>query len=139
MRICDWSSDVCSSDLQHLPDGAQAQRLSAFRTSRLGGWTPGESVEVRPFNAIGHELLQEERCRGGASESALGTIVEIGDIGFQHLGIRCPQRQTPDRIVDVAASFAQRVRQRSEEHTSELQSLMRISYAVFCLKKKKKD
>src|SRR3546814_2761588 len=102
MRISDWSSDVCSSDLQ---------RLSAFRTSRLGGWTPGESVEVRPFNAIGHELLQEERCRGGARESALGTIVEIGDIGFQHLGIRCPQRQTPDRIVDVAASFAQRVRQ----------------------------
>src|SRR3546814_2738509 len=87
----------------------------SFRTSRLGGWTPGESVEVRPFNAIGHELLQEERCRGGASESALGTIVEIGDIGFQHLVIR-----------------------RSEEHTSELKSLMRISYAVFCLKKKNK-
>src|SRR3546814_17609542 len=93
MRICDWSSDVCSSDLQHLPDGAQAQRLSAFRTSRLGGWTPGESVEVRPFNAIGHELLQEERCCGGASDSTLGTIVETDEIGFQHLDTRFTMRK----------------------------------------------
>src|SRR3546814_8028944 len=44
----------------------------------------------------------------------------------------------PGGIVQAEAQRATHVRQRSEEHTSELQSLMRISYAVFCLKKKRK-
>src|SRR3546814_9120991 len=68
---------------------------------------------------------------------------------FQLVIDRIIDFRTADRIVDVAlhegrvaehAEMAQRVRkdrERSEEHTSELQSLMRISYAVFCLKKKK--
>src|SRR3546814_15379545 len=43
-----------------------------------------------------------------------------------------PRNRKPPRLLDIAA-----IAQRSEEHTSELQSLMRISYAVFCLKKKK--
>src|SRR3546814_9242912 len=82
MRISDWSSDVCSSDL------------------RLQG------IGVHVAGAIG-------RRQRGSGDGA-------GDAGHAELGADLPMRA------------------RSEEHTSELQSLMRISYAVFCLKKKKK-
>src|SRR3546814_7106056 len=82
MRISDWSSDVCSSDLLTLIGRADA------------------SVFMEPL----HSVL----------DAAAG--------------------------VKAVAMLAMRegVRTRSEEHTSELQSLMRISYAVFCLKKKNK-
>src|SRR3546814_5955605 len=103
MRISDWSSDVCSSDLQHEP----------LCRDETGGAEP-------------HRL-----CRKS--------------VRFQqdHL---CPPRSLPRRSLcaDAAADDrpARRLsflmdRRRSEEHTSELQSLMRTSYAVFCLKKKK--
>src|SRR3546814_4720685 len=63
-----------------------------------------------------------------------GMLPEYGALGK----IKAP---TGDRIATAAPSnaYPTRDRQRSEEHTSELQSLMRISYAVFCLKKKKKN
>src|SRR3546814_9564408 len=98
MSISDWSSDVCSSDLQrraqhHQQHGAAggglAQRLLGFQLAALVG-------------------------RGA---------VRIG------LGDGRADRAEEDEAADA--------RLRSEEHTSELQSLMRISYAVFCLKKKK--
>src|SRR3546814_7139587 len=50
-----------------------------------------------------------------------------------------PTTRFPAPPVDVSGASAPSMPQRSEEHTSELQSLMRISYAVFCLKKKKKN
>src|SRR3546814_5621513 len=91
MRISDWSSDVCSSDLR--PD------LVTQSIPRL--WNIGQKAFV---------------------------VIIFGPRGFSgHL------------IEDAAVGQAQNDRiDRSEEHTSELQSLMRISYAVFCLKKKKK-
>src|SRR3546814_3563348 len=63
-------------------------------------------------------------------------VEEGGDIGgTQQLAVGCEMRPLEDDVVTLPlAGFARRVR--SEEHTSELQSLMRISYAVFCLKKK---
>src|SRR3546814_1243908 len=94
MRISDWSSDVCSSDLK--------------------GWrmlwqkmNPGTAVP-----ALGDSALQ-----GMVS----GIVVEKEQIGSNRY------------IASLGVLFD---RARSEEHTSELQSLMRISYAVFCLKKK---
>src|SRR3546814_2102761 len=95
MRISDWSSDVCSSDLV-------GQRLG------LAG--------IRPHAA--------------AAEGGAAARVVNGDDGLQAAqGI-----VTEDDLL-VAVEFPV-LENRSEEHTSELQSLMRISYAVFCLKKK---
>src|SRR3546814_2022418 len=119
MRISDWSSDVCSSDLiarlergadspanwlcsigldtardkaEPVSDGGQrcGKTFSGVRTANLGGWSDRD-VE-HDMGSTRRNLLRQDRS---------------------------------DQL-------------RSEEHTSELQSLMRISYAVFCLKKKKK-
>src|SRR3546814_9917090 len=113
MRISDWSSDVCSSDLRlqlHLSrlSPAAAAHQHAWRTGRRGLWLHHHAVEA-----------------GGGTEPRRKPHPSGGDPGrfLQDL----PQRSL--RQVQGA---------RSEEHTSELQSLMRISYAVFCLKKKTK-
>src|SRR3546814_8421653 len=101
MRISDWSSDVCSSDLgQRSPAGPDhGRRLHSSGRSRgpRGG-----------------------RCRmTGASGP--------------RTGLPAMRRFDPKRLWALVRKESL---QRSEEHTSELQSLMRISYAVFCLKKK---
>src|SRR3546814_3498055 len=93
MRISDWSSDVCSSDLQH------------HQANDAEGHECAGAVGLR----IALDLVHHQEV--GAVGVAPG---EIG-IGFEEKG-----------VADL---------ERSEEHTSELQSLMRISYAVFCLKK----
>src|SRR3546814_1851292 len=104
MRISDWSSDVCSSDL--LDDAKQRQ---------------GE--EHREDDAQYHEVA---RLAVGEVTGAILAALHA-ESGSQHAVHHLPQGR---RLV---------VDRRSEEHTSELQSLMRISYAVFCLKKKKKQ
>src|SRR3546814_2665658 len=114
MRISDWSSDVCSSDLEV----ADPRVDLADRCIHLG--------------AVGAEAVP-----GGIDD------VEIkGDEGGPDIG-RAPQpvehgvdplRARP-MLVEALPVHRPRV-VRSEEHTSELQSLMRISFAVFCLKKK---
>src|SRR3546814_10722210 len=113
MRISDWSSDVCSSDL--LP-------------GRIGR-APVEFI-IDPCPRI----LDQHRHRHPslswfAYDLALGVLAGRARRGArQHrVGAAPATRQVAGR----------RVADRSEEHTSELQSLMRISYAVFCLKKKK--
>src|SRR3546814_7038686 len=98
MRISDWSSDVCSSDLGALFD----------RRGRDG--QPG-------YLARRARLLAEVLHRRGQLRSGRQ----------QHADLL---RARPDEVSAL---------HRSEEHTSELQSLMRISYAVFCLKKKKNN
>src|SRR3546814_9963012 len=101
MRISDWSSDVCSSDL-----GA--------RTGRHVGLHGGVAEPQRPV---------ARRFRRGTRPAARhGERQSEADLGAAERPAR--RRDAEDR---------------SEEHTSELQSLMRISYAVFCLKKKKKQ
>src|SRR3546814_9320467 len=97
MRISDWSSDVCSSDL---PRRREEDQREAAR------------LIVEAANLLESDQLEET---GGG--------VGVGD---------------PDHGVKIFGHAPNIVpRRRSEEHTSELQSLMRISYAVFCLKKKK--
>src|SRR3546814_1286734 len=110
MRISDWSSDVCSSDLGR---GIAPQRAAL------------DAVDDRrePKQVIRQVKLQV-RDRVAARPVAIGRhCVRLA------WDVRRGQIQPLE-----TASF----NRRSEEHTSELQSLMRISYAVFCLKKKKK-
>src|SRR3546814_7251267 len=95
MRISDWSSDVCSSDLpfdQILPGDLLGHRV--FDLQPGVHFHEPDAVRLQPIARVGDEF-------------------------------------------DCAGAFV--IDRRSEEHTSELQSLMRISYAVFCLKKKKKN
>src|SRR3546814_10122252 len=100
MRISDWSSDVCSSDLllvtAMVGDGftrlSRSARMPMMFPRGLADWRIGDSEQATP----GHRPVQ---------------AASVADF------------QAPNP--------------RSEEHTSELQSLMRSSYAVFCLQKKK--
>src|SRR3546814_5382897 len=112
MRISDWSSDVCSSDLRSL--------LGSLTGGAIGG--SGDAVLDVADSAIGKS--EEEIL---AEELALGPELAGRVLGAAPLW---PDAQAQRRVNLIG-------RWRSEEHTSELQSLMRISYAVFCLKKKK--
>src|SRR3546814_1630625 len=126
MRISDWSSDVCSSDLQidrnHHPVGPARVVVKLARDQLLAGAVFAEDQDI----GLG---------RGGAFDEGK----DAGD------GRRTPKQRSlaaGDRRRDgngaLALGAGRLARIRSEEHTSELQSLMRISYAVFCLKKKTK-
>src|SRR3546814_10739553 len=118
MRISDWSSDVCSSDLDlrcSTPRSkVRSARTNVRKTSHIHSGLPIASAnrrsmafEVRPASV---ERWLRHRERTGCSR----------------------ERGPAPQLAGIWASDP-----RSEEHTSELQSLMRISYAVFCLKKKK--
>src|SRR3546814_2677976 len=112
MRISDWSSDVCSSDLQPCFDRAYVRILEDSDNSAC----------------FGHQFALAFVSDGeafGDNERALRPVVVAG----VHLKISADKRGSVD------FTFGGHDRFRSEEHTSELQSLMRISYAVFCLKK----
>src|SRR3546814_1257956 len=102
MRISDWSSDVCSSDLKA---------------------TSADRIALEWKIADGYYLYRHRTKAVAADGSRLGEL----DLprGEPH----------EDEFFGHVETFRQRLA-RSEEHTSELQSLMRISYAVFCLKKK---
>src|SRR3546814_1895676 len=102
MRISDWSSDVCSSD------------LSLIDRARLGRFA-------------GHPLL-------GAADYKLVHHAKNGRSVYSFC--MCPGGTVVAATSEAGRVVTNGMSQRSEEHTSELQSLMRISYAVFCLKKK---
>src|SRR3546814_3010018 len=120
MRISDWSSDVCSSDLRPSERAAQFGRAVPFI---------GEAVRHHDALAIPG---QDFRHRGAHRAAARPK-------GQAHVGrgAACRMRD-PRQSHQPTEKPAAHARGRSEEHTSELQSLMRISYAVFCLKTKKK-
>src|SRR3546814_2272999 len=109
MRISDWSSDVCSSDLV---EPVHLAGLDDHALRRVAG------VDQGLVHQLG--LLRRRTFVAGA-----GSQVN-GNVDF----IRTPHGR---RLVPLCLG-----RPKSEEHTSELQSLMRISYAVFCLTKKNK-
>src|SRR3546814_1912699 len=108
MRISDWSSDVCFSDLV-----------------RYIGWE-GDQAAIATLAPGDIAVLENTRFFSGEEKNDPKVVDRFAAIG--------------DFYVNDAFSAAHRAHaSRSEEHTSELQSLMRISYAVFCLKKKKHE
>src|SRR3546814_8687806 len=115
MRISDWSSDVCSSDLP-LSDGDALSRGAPRR--RPGGQIPQPPSGGAVFMSDDLTLHAHLIGRQG-SRADLNTPVLVIDQGAL------------DRNIATMA--------RSEEKTSELQSIKRISYAVFCLKKTKQN
>src|SRR3546814_294062 len=155
LRISDWSSDVCSSDLHHQLADAVLRQLEG-----LGGLLARE----HPLDA----LQAGDVPRHGGDIGTLGQVDRgVGAEGavVDHIGIRDWQDGTRLAFAEERIERALQVEhvgravgvvlgvhavvggqhddrdhgmnaKRSEEHTSELQSLMRISYAVFCLKKK---
>src|SRR3546814_3568113 len=115
MRISDWSSDVCSSDLGALGD--LRPRLAVG--NRENGHVVAEGVDVAADVALG---LRIERG---------GHLVE--DEQLRPAGERAGKRNALALAARQLGALL--AHHRSEEHTSDLQSLMLISYAVFCLKK----
>src|SRR3546814_2126373 len=131
MRISDWSSDVCSSDLASSP----------IRQAGAAEWSGAEGKGIGRSSAAHASPSSKEGCAFeryrfghvtfspymvGTGTPAAERIVKCSE-AFPSLPEPCflrPRRSWPARP---------RARRRSEEHTSELQSLMRISYAVFCL------
>src|SRR3546814_3581593 len=103
MRISDWSSDVCSSDLGQ----------AAYSASK--GGVVGMTLPIA--RDLGSEKIRVNTILPGIFDTPL-------------------LAGAPQNVRDALGAS---VLNRSEEHTSELQSLMRISYAVFCLKKKKES
>src|SRR3546814_2937041 len=120
--MSDWSSDVCSSDLQwrKLLDGQRAHRLHRrgllYCGNRRTAVHDGRGLPQFLRRRCKGPLPPDHKGQGGGGQSAVGIL----RVGAQRLDFQLGQHL------------------RSEEHTSELQSLMRISYAVFCLKKKTK-
>src|SRR3546814_1977648 len=110
MRISDWSSDVCSSDLFRI-SAAVLQLELHLRRATTARYVTGKQLLAQAQH-IGARLLDVHEDR-----------IQPLDRG-ERVGLR-----SGDERADGVC------RARSEEHTSELQSLMRISYAVFCLKK----
>src|SRR3546814_9127325 len=128
MRISDWSSDVCSSDLREMKAGQMLERREVWPGQIPAGaalLTAG--VDTQP-DRLAVEFVAWGR--GEESWSVLHTEIE-GDPDEEDVWLRLDELlQRPLYRADGRPFVV-----RSEEHTSELQSLMRISYAVFCLKK----
>src|SRR3546814_5451767 len=123
MRISDWSSDVCSSDLGADRDGRVADDPFAGVVDVAAGGEVHDGVGA-PADRPDH-LVDLGRDVGG-----YGGIADVGvDLDEE---VAADRHRLGFRVVDVAGDDGAA---RSEEPTSELQSLMRISYAVFCLKK----
>src|SRR3546814_9610685 len=132
MRISDWSSDVCSSDLIMLTFELQGRAFETADVRDLNDWHTKLNGMLRNLHderlSIWTHLirLRMDQYPGGAFKSCFAA-----DLDRAYFGRINRERMFINRF------FATLVIRRSEEQTSELQSLMRISYAVFCLKKKK--
>src|SRR3546814_2304436 len=126
MRISDWSSDVCSSDLLAL--NIQDLRL-------LGGVRVlGTLVDLELLVHRAAEGILRQHALDGGLDDALRVALQRLAEGFALEIADVPGEAVVHLVGQLVAGDVDLLR--SEEHTSELQSLMRISYAVFCLKKK---
>src|SRR3546814_6795227 len=125
MRSSDWSSDVCSSDLQADSDLAD----TGIRTMRAGApdvpgpaqWLADHLTKGARVNIDGQVLAVQahRQWQTALSEKGISLVIDMDAIGDIWEGRPALPQGT--------------VLERSEEHTSEMQSLMRLSYAVFCL------
>src|SRR3546814_6395383 len=138
MRISDWSSDVCSSDLSGLSVEAK--------------WTAPDGVTVGELRHPAPALLELVGLASYVHKGAFTLLTDLKLDGDIAPGTAIPLRAhlswlacsdtlcVPERAtLDLRLTAGDGTIDRSEEHTSELQSLMRISYAVFCLKKNTKS
>src|SRR3546814_4152709 len=125
MRISDWSSDVCSSDLRTLH--LAGEHLRAGGDGRVGRGV-GDAIQRDALLAVGRDVVARGVVRAIGTKCAPLARAQVVEAVVEEVGQRPSAELRLGRI---------RLLPRSEEHTSELQSLMRISYAVFCLKKKK--
>src|SRR3546814_1113600 len=160
MRISDWSSDVCSSDLHRIGTGvgrhgARHMRPAAREDETVDELRPAR-MAIKRIGVGGQPLAHLDRGKDRLDnrerpflrrarravlfgEPAMAVAARAGESLFRKFGddeddlVSARQVQP---LTDIIVCIAQRAVKRSEEHTSELQSLMRISYAVFCLKKK---
>src|SRR3546814_1070812 len=134
MRISDWISDVCSSDLITIPAGTQ--QLGGYDDSlvhsasvsvgmqpggRPFGWSVGAGYDREDASQL-DQRYEAKYARADITVPVSANVALLGGVGYENIEIGQPSALL-----------------RSEEQTSELQSLMRISYAVFCLQKKNKD
>src|SRR3546814_9458893 len=150
MRISDWSSDVCSSDLllAIFGGGTRAEPGADCDVRDIGDTDRHAAArcddDLRQITLIGclarhtdQDLLAAAFDVAGA---AVGIIALECSDDIVERQIECRQRSRVRRRMILPGVAAERVdlgdAGRSEEHTSELQSLLLISYAVFCLKKK---
>src|SRR3546814_1497532 len=113
MRISDWSSDVCSSDLTKDMLKVGGENVAAAEIEAMLQTHP--AVKLAQVVGIPHDRYVEVPA----------AFVELAE----------GQSATEDELIQHCRG---QLASRSDEHTSELQSLMRISYAAFCLKHKKK-
>src|SRR3546814_1579204 len=124
MRISDWSSDVCSSDLiEYLTE--------LTRTGARHYYRPNFFVNTPDINP---HFLQNGGRPGFRIRLVLAATL-AGNYGIYNGFELCEAAAVPGKEEYLnSEKYEIRAWDRSEEHTSELQSLMRISYAVFCLK-----
>src|SRR3546814_2226938 len=124
MRISDWSSDVCSSDLVRERRAGHALLFALVERTKAG-----DKI-----------CLNREGGKQGLAETMDRLDAEAAAAGVENAGKKGAGAFLRFRPMILAQSHqVHGERGRSEEHTSELKSLMRISYAVFCFKKKKKN
>src|SRR3546814_4375799 len=127
MRISDWSSDVCSSDLLSEDEGGAAHPVA----QRAAGTMRQRELAVGHLDlATGLAAQLADRLDDLGHAAPVGGVVvaQAAAVGVERQpAVGCPQALVGD----------ERAALRSEEHTSELQSPMPLSYSVFCLTKKK--
>src|SRR3546814_9991027 len=121
MRISDWRSDVCSSDL----------RYSFLETCFACASSPGVNFNTLRLNTSAYSDEISKAARQYGVEEAVVRAVIHAESAFNPNALSRVGAQGLMQLMPATA-------QRSEEHTSELQSLMRISSAVYCLNKKTK-
>src|SRR3546814_1085890 len=133
MRISDWSSDVCSSDLEGTPAPFPPGSVMIVEFTLDG--RPFMGLNGGPQFPISEAISMTVDCADQAEidhywDALLADGGQPGPCGWLKDRFGVSWQVFPRALIQM--------HKRSEEHTSELQSLMRISDAVFCLKKKKK-
>src|SRR3546814_8200525 len=117
MRISDWSSDVCSSDLFFLESGVFLVDAYTDAVAQYLGCGRAFDNDFGQGEVLVADFFQELGLRG-----------QVGECGVEAARVQID--------LHLVQCFVRLDMQRSEERTSELQALLRISYAVFCFTKK---
>src|SRR3546814_6758426 len=142
MRISDWSSDVCSSDLTAVADGTReiafpsGVSVLGAKLAKADGHVNRKEVDAfkQVFRIPADEMQNVGRVFDQARKDSRGFEPYARQLAGMFADNPAVLEELLDGLFHIAHADG-RMAERSEEHTSELQSLMRISYAVFCLKK----